>query len=1115
MPDISPVPAGLGLASPQLGPWFSTPVNLEAPRPSDLSVPVSSTLWLPPAAGTLSLLVPATTIAGDETLHHRSLVRLRNAAGALCFGDQPDRMVALFTLLPEVVVRLRQIYLNIPILGDPATESLKRPFPIRFAMLFDQPPDIAALNALLDVDVTDAEDVAMLGLQGSGPFANGDQPMAWLRRPGDVLPSGSGLNAREHLLDLSGLDGRLFAFDELGLPIDPGAVASAFEQLLLFGTNLEAPGVVALPSVDDSRTMHLTNPFGGPPDGTLRGLVLQAGSAVPGVEPVRAFTGALDLSFAAATLQNRPFVRLAPLPFGPYGTTASLDLSQLMRRDCLRVGLADLEALLAGSSRTDTSGAPGQARETTRINLARSTAEPTLLPNHEAVLSAVQTVLDGPDPVTLISAAVNGATGPLAPADLPTFSPADEIRGLTLLPLQGGAGPDTPSNPDWAAAMQAVVQVELDVGQEGAWVRAMPLDFDLDTGERVRMAGGGGRAIAGGGQVIATMLLTLPPGEATPDDDEVIAFDVEIVTAAGRRLIGSQLAPRIARPPAVPGAVSIATNGTFPGSAEGLYVCETGKRITAASTTLRLPSGLSVIAELPGGGRSVLDTGAAPYSLYVDGIGRRLDGTSTLVTTSRLWKDDPEGDDRARLASSGATLNSASRDGFNTLVEAGAPLPLMERYDVLASAAGNGRAEAVVATLPLVDAFHELSPARAGRADEPAASETHAAGVRLSGPAALLAVELANDRRFASSDDLLNAVTNTAPPVAPAAPGAPGPVVALLRTVAAEVEGERQMHLATNPALPSVVDYPFDGSILEKMAWFAALGIVNLPLPLDAGAQRRFQRAADRRVLGATQGFAELAPVVINLIRQAQRFIYIEAPALDAGADLVLGAPLADAINIMDALRRRLLDNPELHVLVCLPRESRHPFAGVRRYRSHVRLRALAKLQGEKKPAGAWSSPMQDRVVVFAPYAAGTRSLRIASTTLVVDDTVAVTGSTGLTRRGLTFDSSVSAAVFDERLRAGRAIDPFRFRQQLIADRLGEKVEHIPLDGRLLTEFVRAIVSSETNRNIATLAEPVDSDPGASIATVLDPDGRASSDFDILGYLTALILDTSIRDALA
>src|SRR4029450_10221761 len=62
----------------------------------------------------------------------------------------------------------------------------------------------------------------------------------------------------------------------------------------------------------------------------------------------------------------------------------------------------------------------------------------------------------------------------------------------------------------------------------------------------------------------ATVLLTLPPGDAEPDEDDVVAFDVEIATRDGKRLIGTQKAPRTPRPPADPGPVAVGAGGGVP-----------------------------------------------------------------------------------------------------------------------------------------------------------------------------------------------------------------------------------------------------------------------------------------------------------------------------------------------------------------------------------------------------------------------------------------------------------------------------------------------------------------------------------------------------------------------
>jgi hypothetical protein len=1102
MTAIVPDPAGLGLASPQLGPWFQDAINLGDPDSGDLSVSIPSTVWQPPTAGTLALIVPASTTAGGETLLHPSLVRLRNLSGAARFVDEPGKMLALFTLLPEVVVRLRQLYLEVALLGGRAENALRRDVPAQFALLFQAPADRDKLGQMIGQDLDALGGLGALGLAFEGGFKNEPRPMAWLRRPGEVVPG-----QREDLIDLAGSEGRLFAFDELGQPLDPGAVASAFAQLQIAFPDLLIAG--ALPSFDNGRRFQLVNPMGGTPDPDLRPLLRQRGTALEGSGNLIDFTAELSLSFAATDLTQRPLLRTAVLPSGPYATSASLPDDRLMARDFFRVGLADLEVLLAGDTRKDGSPDRDQTRASTRIDLARSTANPTLLPNQEAVLAAARDVLGGQDPAILVSGVLEGSAGPITAPDLPALRLPDALVSIALLPLQGGRGPDDPGNPDWAPAALGVVQVELDASLVGGWVHVAPLDFDLETSERKRLAGGGGRLVAADGKARATVLLTLPPGDAEPDEDDVVAFDVEIVARDGKRLIGTQKTRRTPRPPETPGPVAVGAGGGFPPEAAALLVCETGQRLLPGGA-LVLPSGLSVIAELSGGGFARLDTSAAPYSVFADGLGSRLEGGDAVVTTARVWKDDPKGDETARVAATGAAVLQASRDQLNTLDDPGAPLPLLERQDIQASAMGSGRADAVVAGLPLLDRYHELDPARPGRADEPATSEVHATGARLTGPAALLAAEVAADRRFAATPDLLDAVTNNPPPPPPADPAGPGPIVSLLRTVAAAVEGEPQLHAAA--ALPEDLSYPFDGSTLEKTAWLTALGLSPLPLPADADADRRFRRFADRRVLAALKGLSEPGGIVVKLIRRAERFIYIEASDLTA----LDGTEAKDRpLNVRQALRDRLLTNPSLHVLVCLPFEPVHPYLGMRRFLTHRNNQAIAAFRTGEAPTGSFSPLVKDRFVAFSPFAGARRPLRIASTTVIVDDVVAVTGGFTLSRRGLAFDSSLAVALFDERLVRERSQEVFQFRQQLLASRLGERSEDLPADGAAVAAMVRQALEKGFTRNISLPKPPTGPDPGNGFAPAYDPDGRAEAGFSATTYLAALAVDAGLRDELA
>ena len=103
MPDLVPAPSSLHLASPALGPWFrhasTTPPTLGLPG-EHLSTDISlfhNMEWRAPARGLRSYIsVTATRVP--------ALRGLRRADGEQAFT--PGNFVVLFTLLPEVEVRL-------------------------------------------------------------------------------------------------------------------------------------------------------------------------------------------------------------------------------------------------------------------------------------------------------------------------------------------------------------------------------------------------------------------------------------------------------------------------------------------------------------------------------------------------------------------------------------------------------------------------------------------------------------------------------------------------------------------------------------------------------------------------------------------------------------------------------------------------------------------------------------------------------------------------------------------------------------------------------------------------------------------------------------------------
>ncbi len=217
---LNPAPASLGLASPELGPWFTTDIMLAAPN-ADLSVSITFTganNWLPPAGGILSLYISSAS-------RPAGLAGLRDGAGSPAFAN--DKAIALFRLLPEVEERLAALQATIPSPDGVGGATVSTRARVRtFALeMDDTPPTLALLMPRLDftpAGATDAEKADNLGLAlSAGSLLSGSRPMTDIVRPGIFA------SAQEKILKFIGGESvKLWAFDNRGRAIDPGAVAA-------------------------------------------------------------------------------------------------------------------------------------------------------------------------------------------------------------------------------------------------------------------------------------------------------------------------------------------------------------------------------------------------------------------------------------------------------------------------------------------------------------------------------------------------------------------------------------------------------------------------------------------------------------------------------------------------------------------------------------------------------------------------------------------------------------------------------------------------------------------------------------------------------------------------
>ena len=424
----------------------------------------------------------------------------------------------------------------------------------------------------------------------------------------------------------------------------------------------------------------------------------------------------------------------------------------------------------------------------------------------------------------------------------------------------------------------------------------------------------------------------------------------------------------------------------------------------------------------------------------------RLDPLGRLVPRATAGGDRTGG----LNAILGGAVHLLEREDFSGSPEStasSAPLALQDRLEVAAASVIGGATPSALAMLsggPRLPSFHEQLPHHLGHPGVRAAIETHAVGVLLDGAPAVAVAEYVRERTaglsFAQVRDAAEplrsiavqselAVAAEAVPAFPTLPpgAGPGPVAAILRTGPVGQEGIPGLALLAS----TLAAFPLSehGNALQNF-------LNNTNLPGGAGPLGNFlrsqvgnqfnslTRALDRRLLVGARGAREAALALAAAFDRAQDFVYIETPALDHREH----GPDDDRLDLLGRLIDRLSARRGLRVIICAPsRLGPGTPKKLQAIRDAELLTAIADLRA--------AAP--DRIAMFSPGVGAGRALRLATTTVIVDDVFALAGTTHLWRRGLTFDSSLAAAMFDERLIDGRPLEVSTFRRQLIADRLG------------------------------------------------------------------------------
>jgi hypothetical protein len=1075
---LAPDPSTLGLESPALGPWFSTDVSLPVPG-NDLSVSVAipgGTDWLPPATGLLSLAVASAPLPPI-------LAALRGPSGTPPFTT--GRLVAVFRLLPEVEQRLATLLANVPPAdGTTAVPGLATRASVRtFALeLPETPPTLALLETRIDppIPVTSpGEEAAHVGLtQTSGDLGNGPEPMTDLKRPGQFAGSAEKLIGFPNAATV-----KLFAFDERGRPIDPGAVAAWWTRLTTTFTNLFAAGVAhRIASVASQLTVQLVGPDDAPASDAV--LARLTATNVTGADAVRVrgtTNAAAAFTLTGGSADDAPLPLAAALPGGTYGAAVNLWASGAVggvARDFVRVALVDVERHLTGQPRVTPAGANAevarraadQKRATTRTLVDRASAaagQSVLLATGDAAMTGVTAVLGGGS-ATLVAPVLDRAAGALTAPALPAVAPPAALPNeVTMAALTGGG---TAAN-GTVVAQRVLVQTSVDASLAGAWLRVWPQYFNSDTGRHERGAGGGGLVDATGA---VRAVVRLADGAVEPDNR--MGLDLMLVTALQAVRYPEV---RLARPAPIGGVMPALASTTEP-----VLACETGQTFAGPVPAGALPSGVTLVALASP--PALVDPATIPVTAWsAVTVAASLGAGDVVQLTEPAWKGWRGGEDAATVAGP-ATVTQILRTGLTRLAHIGAPLPTQARDEVAAAVLTGTAADGVVAGVQPLGAHHELPTHQTGHPGAPADDERHGAGARLRGPAVVGLAEILRERVSGTTPQLAAAAAT--PLATPPAPNVPASWAATLRTVGFGVEAEPGLVEALNAI--GLNAFPFDGTVNDVQTWLSGQGI-TIPGGVG-GAATSILRAVDRRLLGARSGYREGATALGAAFARAQDLVYIETPALDG---LALGS--GDAVlNVWGALVQQASANPVLRVLICLP--------------TKLATGTPAKLQrvrdkGVRAALDALRAAAGDRLAVFNPVTGPGRSLRLDATSVVVDDAWGLTGSTHLWRRGLSFDASLAVAVFDERLTNGRPADVVGFRRALIAGRLGLAPTLLPEDPVELIAAVRQLSSRGGGQRLSpdaiAVPDPVPSDLDV---TVWNPDGSPASSFDAMAWLAGL-----------
>lgn len=212
---------------------------------------------------------------------------------------------------------------------------------------------------------------------------------------------------------------------------------------------------------------------------------------------------------------------------------------------------------------------------------------------------------------------------------------------------------------------------------------------------------------------------------------------------------------------------------------------------------------------------------------------------------------------------------------------------------------------------------------------------------------------------------------------------------------------------------------------------------IGVPRPtVGLANEQRVVREVQREIVAARSGARDALWSLTRALSEAREFVYIESAAF-ARTAWPNDPPKAHQIDLVALLLNRMSVNPRLKVMVCVPRAGDFALD-----RPHWTITAL---QQRDEALVSLGQPNAERFLAFHPAGYPGRDPAIRTTTVIVDDTYCLCGTSHLRRRGMTFDGAADVAHIDRSMAEGYSAGIAQFRQGLMAAKLGVQTPTPPL----------------------------------------------------------------------